>query len=109
MLKLLLISRKTAKSESPLLVKKINPVKARNTPAITPLDGSNDIIAAKLYDPLWRLQKSYKPYEADLGVNKHEYDVNFHTNTTNYYNDSVYNGSTGTYTDNIPYSLQEYY
>ena len=42
--------------------------------------GNDDIISATTYDDMWRQQKSYKPYQVNLGANKHKYDVNYHNN-----------------------------
>ena len=59
-------------------------------------NGTYDMITPTTYDNMWRTNKSYKPYEINLGSNMHKFDVSFNSNDISYYSSSY------------PYSWNEY-
>lgn len=68
--------------------------------------GSQDIVANYTYDLMDRPYQNYKSYQYNTN---HLYDPNALVHATSYYNDSVYCGSNGKFTDSYPYRTTEYY
>lgn len=67
--------------------------------------GNADLITPTTYDPMWRVNQAYKPYQVSLST-PHTYDPNDSSNDVSYYDNNVYVSG---FSDNYPYTQNQYY